>query len=46
MTMHTSMSAPEQERNARRAAIEWPFTARHAPVKLKNLYPVAKTQLD
>jgi hypothetical protein len=46
MIMHPSMSAPERERNARQAAIKWPFTARHAPVKLKNFYPVAKAQLD
>jgi hypothetical protein len=44
--MHALVSALEVERNARLAAIEQSFTARHMPVKFKNLAPVVKTRLD
>jgi hypothetical protein len=36
----------EDERNARKATIDWQFTNRQARVKLKKLYPVVKAQLD
>ena len=36
----------EEERNARRATIDWQFTSRQARVKLKTLYPVVKNQRD
>jgi hypothetical protein len=38
--------ALEDERNAKRATIEWQFTIRQACVKLEKLYPVAKAPLD
>jgi hypothetical protein len=39
-TLERRVSALEAERNARRATIDWQFTARHARVKLKTLYPI------
>jgi hypothetical protein len=38
--------ALEDERNARKATIDWQFTNRQARVKLKKLYPVVTAQLD
>jgi DDE superfamily endonuclease len=38
--------AMEDERNARKATIDWQFTNRQARVKLKKLYPVPKAQMD
>jgi hypothetical protein len=45
-TLEQRVSALEAERNARRAAIDWQFTNRRARVKLKQLYPVVRSQLD
>ncbi len=45
-TLKQQVAALEAERNARRATIDWQFTARDARVKLKKLYPVVKTQMD
>jgi len=45
-TLERRVSALEDERNARRATIEWQFTNRQARVKLKRLYPVVNTHLD
>jgi hypothetical protein len=36
------VQALENERNARRATIEWQFTSRQARMKLKKLYPVVR----
>jgi hypothetical protein len=41
-TLEQRVRALEAERNARRATIEWQFTARHARVKLNQLYPVVQ----
>ena len=43
--MHALVSAPE-EHHARHATMDWQFTSRQASVKLKELYPVVKNQLD
>ncbi len=34
-----------EERNARKATIDWQFTSRQARVKLKKLYPVVTPPL-
>ena len=39
-TLEQRVRALEDERNARKAAIDWQFTNRQARVKLKKLYPV------
>jgi hypothetical protein len=38
-TLQQRVQALEGERNARRAIIDWQFTARQARSKLKRLYP-------
>lgn len=43
-TLQQRVRALEEERNARRATIEWQFSSRQARVKLKKLYPVAQNQ--
>ncbi len=45
-TLQQRVRALEDERNARRATIDWQFTSQQARAKLKKLYPVVKTQLD
>jgi hypothetical protein len=45
-TLEQQVQALEEERNARKATIDWQFTARQARVKLKNLYLVVKAQLN
>jgi hypothetical protein len=45
-TLERRVATLEEERNARRATIEWQFTARQARVKLKKLYPVVEAQLN
>jgi hypothetical protein len=45
-TLQQRVSALEDERNARRATIDWQFTNRKARVKLKKLYPVVQNELD
>jgi DDE superfamily endonuclease len=39
-TLERRVGTLEEERNARRATIDWQFTNRQARVKLKHLYPV------
>jgi hypothetical protein len=39
-TLQQRVGALENERNERRATMEWQFTARQARVKLKKLYPI------
>jgi hypothetical protein len=39
-TLERRVGALEEERNARRAMIDWQFTPRQARVKLKKLYPI------
>jgi DDE superfamily endonuclease len=41
-TLEQRVRALEAERNARRATIEWQFTARQARVKLNQLYPIVQ----
>jgi DDE superfamily endonuclease len=45
-TLQQRVQALQTERNARRATIDWQFTARQARVKLKTLYPLVQTQLN
>jgi DDE superfamily endonuclease len=45
-TLERRVGALEQERNARRATIDWQFTPRQARVTLKKLYPVVKNRPD
>jgi hypothetical protein len=42
-TLERRVRALEDERNARRATIDWQFTNRQARVKLKRLYPVVRS---
>jgi hypothetical protein len=41
-TLQQRVQALEAERNARRATIDWQFTARQARIKLKRLYPAVE----
>jgi hypothetical protein len=43
LTLEQRVNALEEERNARRATINWQFTSRRARVKLKRLYPIVRT---
>jgi hypothetical protein len=43
-TLERRVRALEDERNERRATIDWQFTNRQARVKLKRLYPVVETR--
>ncbi len=45
-TLEQRVRTLEEERNARRATIDWQFTSRQARVKLKKLYPVVQTRVD
>jgi hypothetical protein len=45
-SLEQRVNALEDARNARRAIIEWQFTARRARIKLKQLYPVVQTQRE
>lgn len=45
-TLERRVSALEDERNARRATIDWQFSNQQARVKLKKLYPVVHPHLD
>jgi hypothetical protein len=44
-TLEQRVRALEDERNARKATIDWQFTNRQARVKLKKLYPVVNPTL-
>jgi hypothetical protein len=46
VTLQQRVRALEDERNARRATIDWQFTSQQARVKLKRLYPVVKDRPD